>query len=243
MISSPHNPFVKHLVKLREDKKYRYKVNSLLVAGFTLVDEISRFVQPKKIIVTSLADAPAECEIVQVSYALLKKITGLPSPEPIAAEFPLPSPSSLSALSPILALDAIRDPGNLGTLMRTAVACGWQGIFLLPTCVDPFHEKVIRSSRATPFRIPWKIGSWEELEALKKKEGLTIYIADLSGKEISSLQPAEKFLLLMSNESQGVSARGASSGERITITMRGEMESLNVAVAGGILMYTLVTPK
>ena len=154
MIASLHNPFVKHLVKLREDKKYREEHRSVLISGSTLVREISATNPPKHVFFDRSTESIENG--IPVSHAVLKKITGLPSPEPIAAEFPLPHPSSLVGLAPILALDAIRDPGNLGTLIRTALALGWSGIYLLPTCVDFFHEKVIRASRGAAFRLHGK---------------------------------------------------------------------------------------
>lgn len=241
MIASVQNPLVKYLVKLRENREYREEIGSVVISGAKLVREVAAIAAPKKIFVEESKEAFLEGEIIQVSHAVLKKITGLPSPEPIAAEFDLPSPSTLKQKKPLLVLDAIRDPGNLGTLLRTALSFGWGGVFFLPTCADPFHEKTIRSSRAALFRLPWREGSWEELFKLQKEENLTLYIADIEGKPLSSIQPSEKVMLLLSNEAQGVAKTGEKFGEKITIPMMGEMESLNVAIAGAIIMYYLRT--
>ena len=123
----------------------------------------------------------------------------------------------------------------MGTLIRTALALGWGGVYLLPGCVDPFHEKVIRASRGALFRFPWKEGGWEEL----KKMNLKAYIADIKGRPLDEVHPEKEILLLLSNEAQGVSDEGGGFGERITIPMTGGAESLNVAASGAIMMYEL----
>jgi len=230
-IISLQNPITKHLVKLRVDARYRKEQNSVLVSGVKLVKELQSFAKPKRIF--SIKTYPSPHTLV--SESVMKKITGLTSPEGIAAEFPLPKPSIMEDKAPLLVLDRINDPGNLGTLIRTALALGWEGIFFLPGCVDPFQEKVIRASRGALFRLPWKEGSWDEL----KKLNLTAYTADIEGRPLDEIEPQKKILLLLSNEAQGVSEEGASFGERVTIPMPGEMESMNVATCGAIMMYEL----
>ena len=242
MIESLQNPLVKHLVKLREEKKYREQQGSVLITGHKLVNEVAAQLKPKKWFLTQECPSHATGEVHLVTPAVMKKITGLPTPEPIAAEFPLPEPQSLIGKGPLLTLDAIRDPGNLGTLIRTALALGWAGVFFLPTCVDLFHEKAIRASRAASFHLPWQIGTWEELEQLCKTNDLKTYIADMEGTPLSTVQSTSRTLLLLSNEAQGVHGRAKNFGQKITIPMQGEMESLNVAVAGAILMYILKSP-
>ncbi len=223
-ITSLQNPLVKHLVKLRTDGRYRQEQNSVLICGVKLVQELQEIVEPK-----------ARYNSENVSPEVMKKITGLVSPEGIAAEFPLPSPSIIENRAPLLVLDQINDPGNMGTLIRTALALGWEGVFFLPGCVDPFHEKVIRASRGALFRLPWKEGSWEELKSLP----LTPYVADTNGRSLHDVKPSKNTLLLLSNEAQGLSEEGKAYGERITIPMSGKMESLNVATSGAIMMYEL----
>ena len=147
----------------------------------------------------------------------------MPSPEPIAAEFSLPPPSELKNATPLLALDAIRDPGNLGTLIRTALALGWQGVFFLPGCADPFSDKVLRASRGALFRLPWREGSWEELAHLKKEEGLHAYSADVEGELVNKVTREKKMVLVLSNESQGITAQAKEFGQRVTIPMKGRM--------------------
>lgn len=240
MISSLQNETVKHLVKLRENKKYREEKKTVLISGIKLIKELSQQILPYKIFIESgYTPESTQALTYEVSFEVLKKITGLPSPEPIAAEFPLPSSTQLKDLSPILVLDAIRDPGNLGTLIRTAVALGWGGVFFLPTCVDPFNEKVIRASRGALFYLPWRVGSWEEIRTLKNERGWPAYIADTTGKDLVTLSKQKNMFLVLSNEAHGAAHESSLFGEPITIPMADKMESLNVASAGAILMYNL----
>lgn len=228
-ITSLQNPLVKHLVKLRIDRSYREKAGSVLISGEKLVKELQHFVDPIDI----FTDTPSPH--THVTTEIMKKITGLPNPEGIAAEFPLPRQDPLNQLAPLLALDQIRDPGNLGTLIRTAWALGWKGIFFLPGCVDPFHEKVIRASRGALFHLPWRQGSWEELKQFPLKR----FNADIKGSPLHTISPQKEIVFLLSNEGQGVSEEGSRFGESITIPMEKGVDSLNVSIAGAIMMYYL----
>lgn len=230
-IISLQNPIIKHLVKLRLDPHYRKEQGLVLISGFKLVEELSSVALPKRI----FTEKPYSHPHILVSPSVMKKITGLTTPEGIAAEFSLPKPHSLIGKTPLLALDRINDPGNMGTLLRTALALDWEGVFLLPNCVDPFHEKVIRASRGALFHLPWQEGTWEELDQFE----LTRYHADIEGCPLPEIAYQKDLVLLLSNEAQGVSEKGLQFGEPITIPLSEKMESLNVAVAGSIIMYAL----
>ncbi|MFZ0566253.1 MAG: RNA methyltransferase [Chlamydiales bacterium] len=235
-------PLFKHLVKIRQNRRYREKHRSVIVSGKKVVQEIAEKVAPKKILLTTLdAALPLEGELYTVTMDRMKKITALLSPEGIAAEFPLPEPTSLIGKKRVLVLDQIADPGNLGTLIRTAFALGWEGIFFLPGCVDPFNDKVLRASRGALFSLPWTFGDWEKLALLVQQNKWIPYIADTEGEPLPSLtEKVENVLLLLSNEAHGVSTRGKELGKRISIPMQQQAESLNVAIAGAILMYQLI---
>ncbi len=240
-ISSSNNPLVKYLVRLRQRPDFRKRNHSVVISGKKLVQELSEITPPKRIFtIKPPLELPFKTEVYLVEVNVLKKITGLATPEEIVAEFPLPPPSSLEKKATILALDRIADPGNLGTLIRTALALGWAGVFFLPNCVDPFNEKVIRASRGALFHLPWYSGDWEELYSLIQINQLIPYVADTEGEGLLSFKAkSEKKLLLLSNEAGGVSSKGKALGKRVAIPMSEKTESLNVAVAGAILMYAL----
>ncbi|KAG2482195.1 hypothetical protein HYH03_018858 [Edaphochlamys debaryana] len=172
----------------------------------------------------------------------------------------------------LLVLDGVQDPGNLGTLARSALAFGWDGLFLLPGCVDPANDKAVRSSRGATLRLPVASGSLEELaaaaEALLEHGGLLGLLtgaaagADLCGAAPGSgSAPASGSVsgsgsgsgcggvsrsgglggvaLVLGAEGAGLSPGVRALCRRVSIPMEGSMESLNVGVAGGILMFAL----
>jgi len=241
-ITSVQHPLVKHLVKLRENRTYRYDHRTLLIEGITLVTEL-RHSRPFRTIVTMdemLIPLGIEAqEIVVVNESVMRKISGVESPEGIVAEIEMPPPVSLLTKKHIIALDGVSDPGNLGTLLRSALGFGWDGVFLLEGCCDPFNDKALRAARGATFRIPLMRGNWDDLKDLIQQNKLTPIVADLYGENISTVLPPENVLLVLGNEAKGPSALAREICQPMTIYMQGEIDSLNVSVAGSIMMYLL----
>ncbi len=238
-ISSLQNPLIKHLINLRNDREYRYSQKSIIIEGIKPVIEVAGFIK-KLICIESTAHIDIEVpEKWIVTDAIMKKISGMTSPEGVLAEVQMPTLSALKGVKSVVALDGINDPGNLGTLIRTALALGWEGIFILPNSCDPFNEKAIRAARGAHFRIPIALGKAEELKTLIEKNKLEPFVADLQGTYPEDLEKSSGRLLVLGNEAHGASEEVKRLCSKVTIPMPGEMESLNVAVAGGILMYLL----
>lgn len=239
IINSLQNPLVKHLVKLRQESDYRNEQSLLVIEGLKPILEVLPWI--KKIFYSDIKFLPQiqAPEIYKVSDAVMKKISGMTSPEGILAEVEMPKYHSLKGKNDILAFDGINDPGNLGTLMRTALALGWEGIFLLPNCCDPYNEKVIRAARGAQFRLSLYKGTIADLKRLILENNLSPYVADLEGMKPEEISKQKRTLLVLGNEAQGASQEIISLCSKVTIPMPGDMESLNVAVAGGILMYVL----
>lgn len=240
-ITSLQHPFIKHLVKLRTDRKYRNEQKQTLIAGCKLVHEVSHL---KTVLLehgtTGFPDAD---EVIFVTHEILKKITGLQNPEPMAAVVAIPTPKNLEREHYLLVLDGIADPGNLGTLLRTALALGWEGVFLTAGSADPFNDKALRAARGATFRIPLFSGSWEELDAFIKKENAQVYIANTGGESIDTLKKTKlPLLLVLGNEAHGASQEAKKRFPILSIPMQTSVESLNVAIAGAILMYQLKPP-
>lgn len=237
-ISSIQHPFVKFLCKLRTEKKVRHKHRQILIIGTKMVEEcknLDTLIVQKGSIFSKEIQAK---EYWFVSEAVLKKITGIKNPEPFAGVIPMPPWDSLKGKKCILALDNISDPGNLGTLLRSALALSWEGIFITHGSADPFNDKALRAAKGATFRIPMRLGSLEELLTFALEETLEPILADLKGIPLDSWKRKEKILLILGNESLGISPLLKKAGTSITIPIQ-EMESLNVATAGGILMYNL----
>lgn len=241
-IQSTQHPIIKHLVKLREKRAYRQECHSALISGIKLIKELSLKVHFKTVLIAEgyPLDFPLQAERqVTVSPSLLKKVTGLVQPEPLAAEIPLPEEQEVTNARYLLVLDGISDPGNMGTLLRTAVALGWQAVLITPGSTDPFNEKALRAAKGATFKIPLKQASQEEIEMFLATSGHRILAADIHGTPMDRLSAQAPIALALGNEANGLSLSIATKAERITIPMENTMESLNVASAGAILMQFL----
>ena len=244
-LNSPNHPLLKHYVKLAEQRKYREETGSFIVTGHKLVEAIPEDWTIRHVIVeegkrTEDIPIPKGVEIIRCPQSWLRKITGQQQPEGIAAEIALPNQQFPSPLRRLLVLDGVADPGNLGTLQRSALAFGWQGIFLLPGCCDPLNPKVVRSAMGATFLLPTLSGSWQELNSLLKSAGLALWAADAAGGSAESMDRGGPIALCLGSESHGLSPE---TRERLThlvgLPIAPVVESLNVAVAGGILLYLL----
>jgi len=241
-ISSLQHPLVKHLVKLRETRSYRYENRRVVISGLKLIEELAAQFHFRTLLVengTSPSFNFKADEIFSVPPQILKKVTGLESPESIAVEIEMPAHSSLSSVQHLLILDGVSDPGNLGTLLRTAKALGWEGAFLTQGSTDPFNEKALRAAKGATFTLPWRSGSWEELNTLLKEKKMTLFAAEAKGNDVASLKAQPPFALALGNEANGLTPSLKEASQLIAIPMQDRMESLNVASAGSILMYVL----
>lgn len=234
-ITSLHHPLVKKLVKLREKASFRHEQNEVLVVGKTLVKEVAAKIQPL-FIISSDAQFVSDFPVVEVGLEVMKKISGVLSPEPIAALFPFPTYSK-KFFGRVVVSDGISDPGNLGTIMRTALAFGWEALYLLPGSVDPFNDKVLRSSRAASFYLPILSGTWEAFIQFKNENHLELLGADLEGEPFEKSLSPKKIGLILGNESNGLSSLAKEFSKKVHIPIEDKMESLNVAVAAGLLLY------
>lgn len=241
-ITSVENSLVKHLVKLRQNTDYRYDHQSIVIEGAKTIKEVSQTHPIKTLLVYDESFLPKNVKASQVyivNEAVMKKVSGVPTPEGIVAEMAMPKPASLSGKKYILVLDGISDPGNLGTILRTALALGWEGVFVINESCDPFNEKTLRASRGATFRLPIAQGSWAEVKKLIKENDLQPLVADLKGMDFTEVKPKNGVLLVLSNEAHGPSLDAVKICQKIFIPMPGKMESLNVSIAGGILMHAL----
>ena len=158
----------------------------------------------------------------------------------------MPLPADLDF---ILLLDAIRDPGNLGTILRTAAAAGVQGIILTPDCVDPFSPKVLRSAMGAHFRLPLLVLEWMEIQSLFKPggahPGVKIYLSDVGDSQpYTQADFHSPAALIIGGEAEGAGAEAQLLAERrIHIPMAAGVESLNAAVAAAILMFEVVRQR
>lgn len=240
-ISSLQHPLVKHWVHLRLNRDYRHEHSKVLIEGKRMISELSAQKKLDTFICTIpdyFNDVDAK-EYYLINEAILEKITGVQAPEGFLAEITMASSSNLAGKKKVLVLDNINDPGNLGTMLRTALALGWEGVFILGNCADPYNDKALRAAKGATFKLPLAFGAIEDLKKLAENEAYQIFVANIQGNSPEKLQVPNNMLLVMSNETHGVSPEVATLGQSIAIPMQGNMESLNVSVASGILMYAL----
>lgn len=241
-LSSLDNPFVKQLAKLRENKRYREDMQQVVIAGKSLVIDLApRFIY-KMLILSEGMPLPEGMRAEQIYSAtlpVLRKITGVESPDGYAAVLAIPEPIIPSPLRFLVACDRIMDPGNLGTIIRSAAALGWDAVYLLPGTCDPFNDKVLRASRGASLTFPLIRGAWQDLKVLSEENKLRPFVADIEGVDSHQVPPAERVLLVLGNEAQGPDSFCKDWCRQITIPMKPGIESLNVSTAGSILMYTL----
>ena len=239
-IRSVTNPFVQHLVRLRKESGYRQEMGLLWVEGKKLVQELL----PVCLSVVrreGLSPLPLHltCREWVVTERKMQKISGVVSPEGWGAEVKMPLISGLPEDSFVLVLDGVQDPGNLGMLLRTALAFGWREVYLLPGCADLFQEKTIRSARGAQFRLSIKKGNFEVLHRWACEKKIPLFVADLQGDAPERVASADGKVLVLGSEGKGPSPLVKATCKAIALPMDPAMESLNVAVAGAILLYLL----
>jgi TrmH family RNA methyltransferase len=231
-ITSLRHPLVQELIELRTEKTARLASNSVLLIGEKMVFELSTKVDLKMLITVEPLPQIKAQKYFLVTPEILKKITNLPAPDGYAAVAPLPAPQSLLKRGRLLILDGLSDPGNLGTLLRTALALDWDGVCFTPGTVDPFNDKALRASKGALFSLPFSEQAVDPLPA-------HIYLADLEGTPLSEAHIQRPLALILSNEGSGPSSWAKKIGQRICIPMHNGVDSLNVAASGAIFLYLL----
>ncbi|MBA3890260.1 MAG: RNA methyltransferase [Gemmatimonadaceae bacterium] len=140
----------------------------------------------------------------------------------------------------LLVLDAVQDPGNVGTILRTAAALGATATIALPGTVDLWNAKVVRSAMGAHFHHPAFSCTWEELDGFCRQHGVAVWAADAAGEPLEGLSPPPGMALVMGNEGAGITAATRNRADHlVALPIAAAVESLNVAVAAGILLHAL----
>jgi TrmH family RNA methyltransferase len=237
-ITSSSNPYIKQIIKLRKEKKCRKKEKKILVIGKKIIKDIEKTHEIDTLITTKkeLIKNIIAKNILLVSNKVMKKITNVKTPQDLAAIVNLSEKTSKNN-NCVLILDNISDPGNLGSLIRAANAFEFDLIICTKKCTDPYNEKVLRAAKGATFFIPISILDDKEILAFIQKNNLTIYLADIKGTNIANIKFKKPFGLVLCNEAVGPSSFLKKIAKKITIPIKKDIDSLNVAVAGSICMY------
>jgi TrmH family RNA methyltransferase len=221
------------LIRKLRQRKFRWQEQQFVAEGPKIVqDLIQSGLQPDHLWST----APFfEAEII--SEAELKALSHLSTPNQVLAIFPFPK-SKPKTTQRVLILDGINDPGNLGTLLRTADWFGFTKVYCTTGTADVFNAKTVQSTMGSLARLEVRYADIENIQ--KDLEGFQVYIAEMRGQSINSLSAdgASGIALVMGSESHGPNAKWRDFGLEITIARASDsdIDSLNVGVAGGILM-------
>ncbi|WP_088103769.1 TrmH family RNA methyltransferase [Halalkalibacter urbisdiaboli] len=246
-IDSVKNEQVKHWKKLHT-RKGREKAGRFLIEGYHLVEEaLKSVIEVEWVLHTETATIPAswkasERDYIIVSDQVMKELSETETPQGIAAICVLPQEPLFTELKgQFLILDRVQDPGNLGTMIRTADAAGVTGVILGEGTVDVFNSKVIRASQGSMFHLPVIRG--DVLEWIERFKGVGIPVFGTALQDASSytaIEPQPDYALIVGNEGEGVAPDLlAITDQNIYVPIYGKAESLNVGVATGILLYYL----
>jgi RNA methyltransferase, TrmH family len=255
-ISSPQNPKIRLVRALTGRRKEREEARSFVVEGVRLLEEaqqagwLPQFVLYSEMLSergmeTLDAYASRRVEIDQVPPHLLESLSDTEVSQGVLAVFPYPEPAMPEQIDFLLVADQLRDPGNLGTLMRTASAAGVQALLVTPGTTDPFSPKVVRAGMGAHFYLPVFSLEWDKIDALALKHNLALYVADSeAGQPAWNVDLRRPSALVVGSEAEGASLEAHQHAHGIiTIPMPGTAESLNAAVAAGILLYEFVRQR
>lgn len=254
MLTSTDNPKVKLARALQERSRNRRKAGAFVVEGVRLVEEaLQSGWQTQFVLYTDKLDARGlrvvdvyrqkNVEVVPVSPEVMKSVSDTQTPQGILAVLsndPLAFPIKLSF---VLILDNVRDPGNMGTLLRTALAAGVEGVLLPPGNADPFAPKVVRAAMGAHFHLPICSANWGEIQ--KIIQPLNVYLADALGRQVyNQVDFTPPTTLIIGGEADGAGPEARSlSGQSIAIPMPGGRDSLNAAIAGAIVLFEVVRQR
>ena len=243
IITSKANSVVKNAKKLHQKK---YRKSAYLIEGWHLFEEaVQAGVTIEKVFaLESYRDQlVAFPQTIWVSEEILLDLADTQTPQGIVAviqkeEVGLPDLHQ----GKYLFLEDVQDPGNVGTMIRTADAAGFTGVIVSDKSADIYSLKTLRSMQGSHFHLPIYRMSSQALLKETKEAGIPVLATTLSKNSVDyrELPPIENFVLVMGNEGQGISPLMAESADQLVhISMKGQAESLNVAVAAGILIFHL----
>lgn len=259
MITSIKNTKIQWVRLLQKQAKARREAGAFVVEGVRLVGEGLRSDWEALLLIYTAGLSSAGLDLVyeagsrgvpteEVTPEVMKSASDTETPQGILAVFHHKSAALPQDPHFLLIADAVRDPGNLGTILRTAAAAGVQAVLLPSGVVDPLSPKVLRSGMGAHFRLPVHSMSWEEIRRyLSSLEGNrpTVYIADSGGGRLySRVNFRLPLVLIIGGEAEGASKQAESiADEHVHIAMPGGTESLNAAVAAAVLMFEVVRQR
>ena len=241
ILTSKNNPLIKETAALK-DKKARKQQGMFLVEGRKMAVECQRSdFEIDRVFVAESYDGEipfAEDQIVRVSDDVFRFLSDEKSPQGILCRIKIPTRALTAPTGKCLLLDGVADPGNVGTIIRTANAAGYEEIYLTEECADPYSPKSVRASMSGVFFT--KIYRANRAEILTVLTDTPIVVADMGGTNVFSFHAPKRFALAIGNEANGISDTvQEKAAHTVKIPMQSTQESLNAAISAGIIMYVL----
>jgi RNA methyltransferase, TrmH family len=261
MITSHSNPAIKTIRGLR-DKKARAESGLFLIEGIRIVTEaleeggrVQTLIYAPELLISDFGknlifeQLNLGMDLLEVSEDVFKSISNKDGPQGLAAvvrqDWTDLATVQLTKDDLWVALDSVADPGNLGTILRTVDAVGGNGVFLLDHCTDPYDATAIRASMGALFTNRFVKASFEDFSAWAGENGYRIVgTSDKGDTDYQEIDYPDPMILLMGSERQGLSQPGVSLCEKmVRIPMAGSSDSLNLAVATGVVLYEIFNQK
>jgi TrmH family RNA methyltransferase len=244
-ITSLKNPKVQ-LWKSLKDRKGRRETGCFMAEGRKMVEEALASAFPVEALLVDEArlaefTLPADVSLYALPENVLAAVCDTKTPQGIAAVVQMQHNARIGRR--VVAMDGVQDPGNVGTIIRTSDAAGLEGVILSAQCADVFSPKTLRATMGSIFRMPMVVT--EDLPGYLsslREQGYSVISSQLDGEPFYQRSPVgEKFCLIIGNEGNGISDEvKATATHRVKLPMRGGAESLNAAIAAGIMMYDLM---
>ena len=242
-ITSRRNPLVQQVKKLLTSKREREKLGLFVSDGTKLLEEAVRYCPGLHTVFLSEGvevRVPESCRVIRVSREVMEAISPMESPQGAVFLCRLPEKREFRPEKGMLLLDGIQDPGNLGTILRTADA--WNvPVALLEGCADPFSHKVVRSSMGAVFRTPVMVTDWQTAKESCARAGIPVAVTALNHRA-EDIRKAEvaAMAVVIGSEGQGVRREILeSAGHCLIIPMNDHCESLNAAIAAATVMWQM----
>ena len=248
-IESAQNETLRMLRDLGRSKT-RQREGLFLVEGRKMVAEAVTYARPCKVLVMKsrfpdyeemVVNHFSDNDIILMPDTLFASFCQAKTPQGIACLVPLPEKQNLPEEAPLVFLDGVQDPGNVGTIIRTADAAGFQGVILGSDSADAYAPKTLQSTMGSIFHIPViRVKDTEEMLRFYLEKGFSVASTELEGNDFYDAVPSGKTMLVIGSEGHGVSrAVRDLSTHHLKLPMWGKAESLNAAVAAGIMMYEI----
>lgn len=244
MITSKTNPYMQHVRKLRTDRAYRYAQRQYVADGLKLLTEALRWdVQICAVVSCEdvpLPPLPAQIRHIVVPTSLMRELSRMDTPQGVITVCQMPETQPLCLTAGCLILDGIQDPGNLGTILRTADAFDVQ-VILSDGCADPFGEKTVRATMGVPFRTKICQASRQEIIYACRASGVPLIVTALTdrAKDLRELS-LQHGAVVIGSEGRGACEEYLSAADaEAVIPMSDRCESLNAAVAAAVVMWQM----